>query len=215
MTSAQIEAAARNKYNSTGDTFYSSAEIVDYIYQAQLELAQVCPIIEATYSTTSVASQQEYAYPTNTSVIKRIEFDGRKLSPITMRDDDSITGLLSTTTSIGTPEFYFIWNRTLYLRPVPATAALTIKIYSINEPQAMTTSSALEVPTLFHMDIVDFVVAQMAYKDENSRVGQLYEARWEKAKGRAAIWVNKRKRGDGFASVQTEEQHAITQFGVL
>ena len=215
MTSAQIEAAARNKYNSTGDTFYTSSEIVDYIYQAQLELAQVCPIIEAVYTTTSVASQQEYSYPANTSIIKRVTYDGKKLSPFTLRDDDAVTGLSSVTTTTGTPEFYAIWGRVLYLRPVPATAALTIKIFSINEPQAMTVSSALEVPSLFHMDIVDFVVSQMAHKDENSRAALTYEARWEKAKIRAKAWAQKRKRGDAFAAVQSEEQHAVTQFGTL
>lgn len=215
MTSAQIEASARNKYNATGDTFYTSAEIVDYIYQAQLELSQACPIIEAVYSTTSVASQREYSYPSNTSLIKRIEFNGKKLAPITFRDDDAVTGLNAATTSTGTPDFYATWNRTLYLRPVPATAALTIKIFSINEPQVMTTSSALEVPSLFHMDIVDYVVSQMAYKDENTRVGQLYEGRWERAKARAVAWCRKRKRGDSFAAVQSEEQHAASQFGTL
>lgn len=215
MTSAQIEAAARNKYNSTGDTFYSSVEIVDYIYQAQLELSQVCPIIEAVYTTTSVASQQEYSYPTGTSEIKRVTYDGRKLQPITFRDDDSVTGLRADTTTTGTPEFYSIWNRTLYLRPVPATAGLTIKIFSINEPQPMTTASALEVPTLFHMDIVDFVTAQMAYKDENSRMGMLYEKKWDAAKIRAKAWCQKRKRGDSFGFVQSEDQQAVTQFGSI
>jgi hypothetical protein len=215
MTPAQIEAAARNKYNATGDTFYTSAEIVDYIYQAQLELAQVCPIIEAVYTTVSVASQQEYSFPTNTSIIKRITFDGKKLSPFTFRDDDAVTGLESNTTTTGTPEYYATWNETLYLRPIPTTAALTIKIFSINEPQAMSTSSALEVPSLFHMDIVDFVAAQMAYKDENSRVGDAKMALWEKAKLRAIAWCRKRKRGDSFASVQSEEQHAVTQFGMV
>lgn len=215
MTSAQIEAAARNKYNSTGDTFYTAAEIVDYIYQAQLELAQTCHIIEAVYTTTSVASQQEYSYPTNTSTIKRITFDGKKLQPFTFRDDDSMTGLSAVTTTTGTPEFYAVWNRTLYLRPVPATSALTIKIFSINEPQVMTTTTALDVPTLFHMDIVDFVVSQMAYKDENSRVGDKFQMRWDAAKVRAKAWVQKRKRGDSFAFVQAEEQQAVTQFGTL
>ena len=215
MTSAQIEAAARNKYNSTGDTFYTALEIVDYIYQAQLELAQVCPIIEAVYTTTSVANQQEYTYPSNTSIVKRVTYDGKKLSPFTFRDDDAVTGLSSATTTAGTPEFYAIWNRTFYLRPLPATAGLTIQIFSINEPQPMTTSSVLEVPTLFHMDIVDFVVSQMADKDENSRAAERFLGRWEKAKLRAISWTKKRKRGDGFASVQSEEMHAVTQFGTL
>jgi hypothetical protein len=215
MTPAEIEAAARNKYNSTGDTFYSSAEIVDYIYQAQLELAQVCPIIEAKYSTVSVANQQEYAYPTNTSIIKRVTYDGRKLAPFTFRDDDAVTGLYSSTSTVGLPEFYAIWGNTLYLRPIPADAAKVIQVFSINEPQPMTTSSQLEVPSLFHMDIVDFVVREMALKDENSRVAAMYDARWEKTKLRAKAWVQRRKRGDAFGYVQSEEQHAVTQFGTL
>lgn len=215
MTPSQIEASARNKYNSTGDTFYTTAEIVDYIYQAQLELAQVCPIIEAVYSTSSVNGQRQYSFPDNTSSIKRITYNGRKLQPITFRDEDSVTSLGQATTLIGTPEMYATWNRTLYLEPTPDTDGLTIQIFSISEPQAMTSASTLEVPSLFHMDIVDFVVGQMAYKDENSIVGKRYEDRWDKAKLRAIAWTRKKKRGDAFASVQTEEQHAVTQFGTI
>lgn len=214
MTPAQIEEAARNKYNATGDTFYTTDEIVDYIYQAQLELAQVCPIIEATYTTTSVASQQEYSFPSYTSEIKRITYDGRKLQPITFRDDDTLTALGQSTTTTGTPECYAVWNRTLYLRPLPSEAK-TIKIFSVNEPQPMTSASSLEIPSLFHMDVVDFVLMQMALKDENARASMIYEKRWEAAKRRAIAWCKKKKRGDGFAAVQSEEQHAVTQFGTI
>src|SRR4051794_5385415 len=120
MTPAQIEAAARNKYNSTGDTFYTSAEIVDYIYQAQLELAQVCPIIEAVYTTTSVASQQEYSYPTNTNTIKRVTYDGKKLPPISYRDEDTVPVLSPTTNPSPTHDFNADWNRALCLKNRPA-----------------------------------------------------------------------------------------------
>lgn len=213
MTSAQIEASARNKYNSTSDTFYTQNEILDYIYQAQLELSQVCPIIEATSTTSTVIAQQAYAFPAYAQAVKRVEYDGRKLQKYTFRDQDAVDGLGQSTIS-GIPEMYAEWNGYLYLTPVPAAAA-TLTFFTIQEPAPMTTVSPLEIPTIFHMDIVDFVTQQMADKDENSRAAKRYEDKWGKATLRAIAWCRKRKRHDAMANVQSEEQHAVTQFGIV
>jgi len=206
MTPTQIINAARNKYNAIGDSFYSDQELLDLLYEGCLDLTKKVPdIIEAIYSTTSVASQQEYDFPTNTIKIKRITYAGRKLKPITMREDDSITGLNQASTSEGTPQYYFVWNNTISLRPIPSTSSDTIKIYSLNEPAALTISSTLEIPTQFHMDLVNFILTGMCAKDSNANMLVYYEKKWSEAVNEAKKWVKKTKRGDSFAAVQDED----------
>lgn len=214
MTPAQIEEAARQKYNSVGDTFYSTSEILYWIYQACLELALEAKLIERVYTTTTVAGQQEYDYPTNTIEINRVTYNGTKLQPITMREDDVLTLNLQSSTATGTPQYYYIFNRTLYLRPIPDDTK-TLKIFSFNEPQEVTASSTLEIPSLFHMGIVDFVTREMADKDENESRALSLDRRWELTKARARQWVQRRKRGDALAYVRDEETLGESYIGLI
>lgn len=205
MTPTEIESAARNRYNAVGDTFFSSSEILDLMYQACVELAREANLIEQVYTTSTVISQQEYSYPTTAMAIKRITYEGAKLQPITMREDDAITGLSASTTDSGTPAYYFIWNKEIYLRPIPAAVG-TLKIFTVNEPQAITSTSTLEVPTHFHMDLTHYICASMAMKDGNQQTWQMHEDKWQKVLMSAKKWARLNKRADSFSNVQDEDQ---------
>lgn len=201
MTPSQLEEAARRRYNAVGDTFWTQAEMFDLIYQAQMELALEALAIENVYSTTTVASQQAYPWPTRAIRIKRVTYDGTKLGVIDMREDDAITMLNSSTTSTGTPAYYYLWERSVYLRPVPAAAA-TLQIWTYDRPQTVTTTSTLDVSEEYHMDLLYFMLAEMSLKDNNPPMEQRYREIWEKRKLEAKKTVRKRLRGDSPAHVK-------------
>lgn len=204
MTPTQIETAARNRYNAASDSFFSSSEILDYMWQACVELSRDTNLIENVYLTTTVANQQEYAYPSTAIALRRVSYNGAKLQLITMREDDAITGLVQSTTDSGTPAYYFIWNRQIYLRPIPADAG-TLKIFTFNEPQVLTSVSVLEIPTHFHMDLVYYICAAMAMKDSNQNVAKMYDDKWQQVLMNAKKWARLNKRADKFSNVQDEE----------
>jgi hypothetical protein len=214
MTPTQLIERARNKYNSIGDSFWSDQEILDLFTDACTEAAQEALCIERTYTTTTVAGTQEYDFPTNTIAIKRVTYNGQKLKKISFREDDAVTGLNSDTTTQGTPTYYYTWNYTIALRPLP-DAANTLKIYSYNEPAALTITSVVEVPTVFHMRLVDYVLAEMAAKDSNAEAAKYYINRWELAKVAMKKWVAKRKRTDSFGVVQDEDQLIESYMGFV
>lgn len=205
MTPTQIETAARNRYNATGDSFFSSAEILDLIYQACIEISVPNSLIEGIYTASTVIGQQGYSYPSTAISIKRISYEGVKLKNYTMREDDSVTGLDQSTASTGTPTYYFIWNETIYLRPVPDSVG-TLKIYTYNEPQVITATSSLEIPSQFHMGLVYYIVSAMALKDGNINVAREYDMKWQKTVIDAKKWVRISKRADSFTNVQDEDQ---------
>jgi hypothetical protein len=215
MTTQDLVTAIRRQYNSVGDSFFSDDEILNLIYQACLDMNAECggKLIERVYTTSTVAAQQEYDYPTSTMSIKRIQYDGQKLSPIDFREDDAITGMDQDTTSSGTPQYYMIFNETIYLRPIPSGVG-TLKIWSFNEPQALTISSTLEIPTQFHMNLREFCLAEMAMKDSNAQAADRYLMNWEKSKLRAKKWTMNRKRADSFGVVKDEAQLNETYLGV-
>lgn len=204
MTPAQIETAARNAYNSIGDTFYGSDEIMQLIYFACMELVDAGLVIERTFTADTVISQREYDYPSQAIGIRRITYNGDKLDPIDFSEDDTITLDDAETTNTGTPKYYSIWNEIIYLRPVP-DAVQEMKVFAYVEPQEITNLSTLEVPTKFHPGIVDFVLKEMVLKDGNFRSYDKYEARWQNNLVGVKKWTAKKKRTDGNAVVKNEE----------
>jgi hypothetical protein len=214
MTFSDIEEAARAQFNAIGDTFFSTTDFENAIYQASLILAREAMCIEATYSTSTVAGTQEYSYPSNTIAIKRVTYDGKKLQPVNMREDDSLTLLNSGSTTQGTPTYYFIWDDTVYLRPVPSAVG-TLKIYSYNEPSQVTSASTLEVPSQFHMDIVDYILHRMYAKDGNLQMSQFHLSLWSEAIKSAKRWAQRRKRADAMPVVMDEESLGATYIGSI
>ena len=215
MNLTELETAARNKYNAVGDTNWSSAEIRDLAYQACMELATECYVIENVYSTTTVSGTQEYAYPTYAIAIKRVTYNGGKLEPIGFRQDDALTMNNQALTSTGTSQYYAFWDNTLILRPIP-DGAYTLKVYAYVEPQQITAStSTLEVPTRCHINLVDFIVSEMAAKDQNFNMAKWYRDRWDSYKIKEKILTRKRMRADGFSQVKDEESLPNTLLGAV
>lgn len=204
MTPTQLETAARNKYNAIGDSFFGQAEIFDLLFDACNQLARECLVIKSILTTSTVASQQEYTKPTNTISIKRITYEGKKLKPITMREDDSITGLDQSSTSEGTPSFYYEWDTSVFLRPIPSGVG-TLKIFAYSSHDTITSSSTIDIPTEYHMNLVDYVVSEMCAKDQNFQMANWYLNKWQTFKVQCLAFEKKKIRGDSFAAVQCEE----------
>ena len=218
MTPAQVEARARQRYNSVSDTnFFTQAEIFDLIYDAELELSMEALVIENKDATiTTVDGTRTYAFPSLTIAIKRIEYDGQKLEKIDFRDDDRLTLSNSAVATKGTPQYYEMFNDVIFLRPVPDSAK-TLTIYLYQEPVLLTTAAtALSVPTRYHSYLVDFVVSMMAAKDDDLREAAVfYGNKWEANIEKAKKWERKRRRQDSFASVKDEESLGVTIVGVV
>lgn len=214
MTPAQIETAARRKYNSTSSSFYASAEIYDLIYQAECEIARETKMLEGYTTTTTTSGTQTYSFPTGVLEVRRVEYNGAKIQRIDQREDDAITLLNSTTTATGTPLYYFVWNSTLYLRPIPDSSSATLKIWYFKEPALVTTASqTLEVPALFHMCIVDYIASEFAAKDQNFETAQYYRDIWYQSHLPAMKrWVAKARSNDAFKVVKDEEHLVGTVF---
>lgn len=201
MTPTEIETTARQRYNAVGDDFFPQEMIMDLIYAASLQLALEAYPIEKVFSTTSVADQKEYTYPTQMVGIRRIEYDGVKIDPMDLIDDPKT----STTEPTGKPYGYSIWADVIRLYPTPSESSKTIKIFGFNEPQRVTTSSVLEIPTEYHLDIVEYILSAFFAKDKDRNMSTYHRDLWDRAVGKAKRDRAKRKRTDRFSVVKTGE----------
>ncbi len=202
LSPLDINTAARQRYNAINDDFWTDAEIYLLIYQGLCELATEGLIIEQSYTTSSVVNQQQYNLPTNALNVKRITYAGRKLFPITFREDDVLTVLNQATTATGTVTSYALWNDILYLRNIPATTGDQIKIFCNIEPQTVTASSTIEIRPSFQMSLVNFLLSEFDAKNKNYVGAAYYRKLWENDVRRASKMNRKGKIGDAFQIVK-------------
>lgn len=214
MTPVQIMTAARQRYNAVGDSFWSDAEIYDLIYQASMELATDAFMIERVFTASTAIGVQEYEYPTYAFAINRITYDGLRLSKIDFRQDDLLTIFNQATTATGRPQYYAEFNQIFYLRPIPDAIA-TLKVYAFVEPQAITASSSLEIPSEWHAAIINFILREFSAKNKNYDGATYYDRLWQSDKQKAVLFTARKKRGDSFAIVTDVDLQPETVLGTI
>ena len=65
------------------------------------------------------------------------------------------------------------------------------------------------------MDLLDYIVSEMAAKDSNFEAAKYYANKWVEAKDSIKKWQKKRLRGDSFASVQDEDSMVEGYLGIV
>lgn len=215
MTPSTIETFARQKLNATNDDLWSSSEIIqNYLYDCCLEFSRFVKCVENTYTTTTVAGTQEYSLPARYIDIVRVTYNGTKLQPIDMRSYDELTWPNTSTSSNGTPSYYYYFSETIGLYPIP-DGAYTLKIWVVQAHDAVTSSSVLEIPEKYHNMLVDGVVSKMVAKEIGDPRVSFYAQLWQNHLMNAQNDWRKHKRGDKFSIVRTEERTPVTNFGAI
>ena len=201
MTPLEIETAARLRYNAVGDDFFPQNMIFDLITQAEMQISTEAFATEGEFTTTSVAGQREYSYPTNTHAIKRVTYKDDELLKQELKDDPKNDNNDPT----GTPTGYTIWNDIVILFPTPDTSGDTIRMYTYEKAQTITSSSSLVTPVEYHHNIIDYVLSAFFAKDKDMKSASYHMQLWNDAVRKAKRDRMKRKRGDRFAVVRDRE----------
>lgn len=214
MTPADLETYVRRRYNAVSDNFFSQEEIYTYFWAGQMELATETLCIQSIdTSITSTASTRGYSLPTNTLALARAEFDGERIYPNDFVDDDALTGNNPDDDISGTPTNYQVFGDTIYLRPVPSTSSLTLKLYLYKLPTNPSSSGTLDVPSRYHLALADYALYCILTKDKNPNMAASHLALWNQHKKMAVQTEKLRRSGDSFNVVKdTEESWSITRF---
>lgn len=205
MTPSDLETYVRQRYNAVGDTFFPTAEIMNFFYQGQIELAIETNCIQSTYTTSSVDGQRAYDFPTDAISVRRVEYDGARIYPSDFIDDDVLTGNSPDTTSEGIPQFYQIWGSQIYLRPKPNASSETIKVYSYDMPSIPTAAGTLDVPSYAHVYLADYALYCMTMQDKNTALADRFLEKWEQNKVMVKKIEASRMVGDSFRVVKDED----------
>lgn len=207
MTPTEIETSARQRYNAIGDTHWSQNEILDLIYAASMDLALKTYCIKNLYQTTSTVSQDELAVPTNSVAIKRIEYDYRKLEPISERQRDDIIGHNAASSVLGTPEGYVLFGQSIFLVKTPSETGKVIRIWSFDQPSSVENDSTLDIPVRYHHYLIDYIMAKMFAKDRRFDLTQYHMSQWDANVDYAKIFELKRSAKDTIQQVQRDPDY--------
>lgn len=213
MIVQDVITTARDLYNATSDGFFTDTIMWNWIWHAANRLATEAWLIEQVYTTTTVAGQKTYDFPTTTIAIKRVTYNGKKVKPYTFRQDDAATLSNSTAVTQGWVIYYTQFNYEIYCQPIPDSANPLV-LYTFNQHSVITSSSqALDLPQLFHMPLVNAVLARMHAKDKDFQGAAYYDTMFAQDIMAAKRWKNKKKAADAFSTVENEEVLPVTIFG--
>lgn len=216
MTPSQVLSAIRNQAYEQDADFWNDAEIYQYMWEAEAEVAGLVSCTEATdSSTTTVASTQEYALPTDCLYVLRATWDQVKLKRIDLKDQDYLDGTLySGTLSSGQPEHYYEFAGMIGLYPVPDSAK-TLKLWYIKQPSQITgVSTTFTIPLLFHHYIIDYALYRMYLKDQDNEKAMVHKRLWDENIQKAIGKWNMMRESDHTSTVRDVDEYPNTSLGL-
>jgi hypothetical protein len=215
MTPAQALTRTRLQLNETTAAFWTDAEICGYMWEAECILAGKLGLFQAVTAHTTVTGTSAYTFPDSLIRVSRLTYDGKKLKKIDFTERDYLDGTnYGSTRQTGQPEAYAEWGQSVYLQPVPQSAA-ALQWFFLKAPAEITAAGAFSIKdeTLQQM-IPDYCVYKASMKDgELNRADRHYRA-WEANVLRAeSMWMDK-KGEDRVYHVRDEDEFAGGVLGI-
>lgn len=182
MTLDQFVATVRRRHNAVSDSNWSDDEIYELITHRCNEILSYIGLLQDISTSTSTLGTQTVSYPSSASSIKQVEYKNRRLKRLTF-DQWNRFKTNNTTQPSGTPTMFAVWNRTIYLIPIPSASSDTITVYYYKEHPYIdgNTQTTIDIPSVLHAHLVHGVLADMFAKDLNVQFNQIYETKWEKS----------------------------------
>jgi hypothetical protein len=194
MTLSDLTDFIRSAYNSAeGDNFFSSTWMIKQVWAAETQLANEGWVIEDTYTAASAIGTRSLAWPSNTLAIKEVRYKGVQLLKVDLENDPKNDDNNPT----GTPGYYAIWDKEIILIPAPDTDGDNIQIRTYQTAAELSNSTdPLNVPDEYQICVADFVISEMAMKDQNLSLSAAYGAKWARCVEKARQNQRKQKRSD-------------------
>lgn len=215
MTIAEVLSAARENHNAVGSTFWSDDSLYSRLFQVMLKVARQTRCIEGTDTQNTASGTADYTAPSAAFEISRVTYNGAKLQYIDLREYDSMNP--SGTSSTGTPAYWLLYNGTITLYPTP-DAIQTLKVWSFNFPTSVPTS-ATTLTSVFPAHGHDVLVTGLSWLMCPKDLGHPLTAMWKKQfadeVSEYEAQLKRKRRGDRFAVVKTEENFNRTDFGII
>lgn len=195
-TLSDVQDYVKRQFGDESGVQLLDTDIIRWVNQAQMEIVNKNPMIQATAVQDAVSGQQTYDIPPDMVQIESVMWDGNILEPQSFEGIRSQLGVDNNTP--GTPMYWYTWANKIYLWPVP-TEVLTISVnYSQNPTSVTSSTDTLGVPDRYFDRVCEYVMSKAYELDED----------WQ------GHTVNKQAFEDKLAEATNAEKNMIGSFWV-
>jgi hypothetical protein len=174
MKLSEIVTRVQRQFGDDVQAQITKEDIVRWVNDACLEIVTNNHTNEGMFRgiTPVVVGQDVYDLPSDMLVLRAVRVNGLSMKATTY-EQLIAAGLVSEDSSApdqGTPSMYWVHDDKINLVPVPDTALGTVDIMYVKTPDILTSAMLdrePDVPTQYHLRIVEYCIAQAAELDDN------------------------------------------------
>lgn len=183
MNVGDIKRRATNMLGDDAKLVFEDADLLDYINDAQVDLARKTDILRGTSTINVVTGTESYALPIDFIEIQRVTYLGAKLRKTTWQEIDLFDPDKDMPGGGGVPTHYHREGILIYLYPVPSASATgALKVYYSKTPVVLAGDADLpEIPLSMHEDLVLRVVGKGHEQVEDFQASLSKMTEYEKA----------------------------------
>jgi len=184
-TGSDVAAFVRRQFGDESGTQIKSADIIRWINNGQLKMADSGDIGKSIATTPSVAAQTAYTFPANQIIkVLSVWYDERPLESTTFEQAQK-SFLNYANVDTGTlPTVWYEYGDSLYLYPAPQENGKSIKLFHVRNPTSlMTLSDALSIPDSYYETLLQYVMKQAHELDEDYTAAQIKGSEFQASMG--------------------------------
>ena len=170
-------ADVRLDYNDTTTAYFTDAEMLEFLNDGMVDIANKSHCLEASQSVTLVANTIEYSISTNYVEVVAVVYNpasgaSKGLIKGTIKDVGMVQGAGFGDT--GVPAFWYEFNGKIGIYPaLGSVTTQTATVYLAARPTAIAAGTNVTIPASYENALKLYMMARMAMKDKNH---ELYSA---------------------------------------
>lgn len=192
MNVEQIIRRVKRQFGDEANVQINNTDIVDWINDAQREIAIHDDLFQTTSTTAVVNGQDQYHLPPDIMMLRSVRVAGRKLTPVSIEQAAELIPNLNSSPS-GVPTHFTVFAAKIDLYPTPNFSDPNdIQLYYTRNPVvAVDPKDVPEIPLQYHNRIVEYCLQKAYELDENWEAanvkGQQFSVGVAEIKGRDVV----------------------------
>lgn len=171
MTVQQIINRIRRTFGDDSAVQINDSDIIGWINEAMKEIVVQLNLLQVIGTAATVANQSNYTLPADNLRLHSVKWQGNSLRYLSLEQaEESLPNKDDAANfPVGIPTHYWVWGNTITIYPAPASSGATdLKIYYNRMPVDVAAVGDIpELPTIYHIRIIEYCLAQAHDLDDN------------------------------------------------
>lgn len=174
---------ARADYGDSTTTYFSAAEMLQYLNDGMLEIASKTHCMEQTESVNLVADTLEYSITTNYIKIIHVVYNpasgvSKGLQRGDVRHVGKVQGSAFSDSTV--PSFWYEFNGKIGIYPTLSSVTTeTATLYIAERPTSITAGQNITLPAIYDNALKAYILYRMSLKDKNMELASRYKTQYE------------------------------------